>query len=94
MTVITGRKISSPRYSKRLERLAATDPRIAEYSFEGEDGHWLYLQDGWINGMQDVHCIHEWTVKEALADVPHIEPCQCPDCNVGKLLDMRDPGNA
>lgn len=81
--------------SKQLQRLADTDPRFEEYSNESgpvppgtpaerhceyHDGHWLYTAPGWWNPMSETHCIHEWTVKDVLAEVAFIEPCHCAEC--------------
>lgn len=71
-----------PKYSKSkvLERLAATDNRIAEYSCETDsgDGHWLYLKPGWNWSMD--HIVRGETVSEVLRDFREIEECpqDCP----------------
>ena len=53
-------------FSNRLAKLAASDPRIAEYEFEaGNDcvEHWLHLRWPWTT---DTGPVHEFTVKECL----------------------------
>lgn len=47
------------------------------------DGHWLYTSPGWKwNGdpWAALHQIHEWTVKEVLAELENVVPCDCDDC--------------
>lgn len=73
--------------SKVLTRLAATDPRFESYSDEtghsrwgDSDGHWLYCSPGWVNPMTETHMIHEYTVREVLAQVSGIVRCDCDDC--------------
>jgi len=80
--------------SVQLQRLADTDPRFEDYSNESSpvppgtraedhaeyhDGHWLYTAPGWWNPQMEVHCIHEWTVRDVLAELREIEPCGCAD---------------
>ena len=62
------KKVNRTRY-KSLDKLAA-DPRIVEVWDEDDDGLWALLADGYnIDGCS---CLHEWTVKKLLAQVPFI----------------------
>jgi len=50
---------------------------------EVHDGHWLYTAPGWKwdgDPYADLHQIHEWTVKDVLAEVPNVVPCRCQGC--------------
>lgn len=55
------------RYSRTLERIAKTDPRIDEYEFDpGNDNgeHWLHLK--WPYLTDNGASVHENTVKECI----------------------------
>ena len=56
---------------KSLDKLAA-DPRIVEVWDEGEDGMWAELANGWI--WDEVHTLHEHTVKDLLNAYKQIRP--------------------
>ena len=65
-------------FSDRLQELAQSDPRIAEYE-HGGDSHWLHLNDGWTDG--ECHTIHEDTVERCLEQLAGVTKCDCcADC--------------
>jgi len=67
---------------KTLQQLKQNDPRIAEIWDERVDdnGYWIYFVPGWINELDEVHCIHEMTVRECLEKMKSTVPCDCPSC--------------
>lgn len=54
--------------------------KISEVSDERntDDGVWFYLADGL--SFDDVHCVHEWDYKAALAGLQCVAKCNCSDC--------------
>lgn len=40
--------------------------KVSEVGNEGEDGYWVYLTDGWIDGESGARAIHEHTVKSCI----------------------------
>lgn len=73
-----GRKPVEPKESKTLRAIANKDPRISEYSFEGADGHWLYLHPG--HNFDGCHAVHEYTVTQARSALGRVEACE-PGCD-------------
>lgn len=59
---------------KSLDKIAS-DPRVEEIWEEGSDGIWIALMPGFQ--WEEVHCVHEWSVKDALASFRSVEPCFC-----------------
>ena len=60
--------------SKRLEKLAKENPEIIQgYDFDHEDGHWLYLNPGWICPDMECGTIHEETVHEVINKFKTVE---------------------
>lgn len=49
-----------------------------------EDGIWAYTVDGWCNGDEGSHIIHEDTAKEVLRAWQSVAPCSCEGCTSGK----------
>jgi hypothetical protein len=45
-----------------------------------QNGWWVHLKNGWINPQSETHMIHEDTLKQCLAQLREVEPCQCEDC--------------
>jgi hypothetical protein len=43
-------------------------------------GYWIYLKDGWIDPDFEIHMIHEYTVADVLARLPHIVRCTEHNC--------------
>ena len=72
------------RYSKTLENIAKSDPRVSGYEFDSMDGgsHWLYLNKGYIHDGYEVHSIHEWKVSDVL-HILNNEVAKCIDCPSG-----------
>jgi hypothetical protein len=66
------------RYSDKIADLARTDARVESYSFEGTDGHWIYLKAGWCSEPGQ-HAIHEYSARDALRAFAWIEKCE-PGC--------------
>lgn len=52
--------------------------RISEVGNEGEDGYWIYTSNGFVNNLDEVHCIHEYTVKDCISKLPNIQPATLP----------------
>ena len=46
---------------------------------ENADGIWVYLKEGYINWLHEVHCVHEDTWTECLAQLKNVRPCG-PNC--------------
>lgn len=68
-----------------LKRHAA---RICDYENDtrNDNGHWVYLADGWKNFDDPVavnHTIHETTLAECAAVVRGAIPCDCEQCVKG-----------
>lgn len=62
------------RHSKVLQKMVDDNPVVFDrYSFEGEDGHWLYLNDPYRCSISEVGTIHDYTVKGCLAYCRGIE---------------------
>lgn len=68
--------------SKQIEKLIADNrEKVVEnspVSYEGEDGIWLYLRNGWQ--LDGAHCVHEWTVRDLLREFKRVRPCACNEC--------------
>lgn len=56
------------------------DPRVQEVTNEGDDGYWVYLKDGFRDGLSDTHAVHEWSLKDLRGAFKFVEPCDCSDC--------------
>jgi len=67
---------------KTLAKLQAAHPdKILEITCEGPDGYWIYLKPGWQRNHEEVHCVHEWTVAEAVkAFRTEVCTCGCENC--------------
>lgn len=62
------------RKSKKLEKLAQENPEVIQsYYFHPEDGHWLYLNSGWICPEMECGTIHEYTVGEVMDKFKTVE---------------------
>ena len=62
-------------------------PLVDEITYEGEDGIWVYLIEGWqMESRSEVHSVHEYTKRECLEAFRGIALCDCKDC-VGLLHD-------
>jgi hypothetical protein len=65
---------------KSLERFRK---KLCDYSYEGEDGHFLYLKAGMRREPCDmVHFIQADTVREAIERFSWVVPCDCEDCKI------------
>lgn len=66
-----------------IRRAIANDPRIVEARDEGRDTHatryWLDLAPGWISD-EGTHMVAESTVRDVLASLRRVAPCECEDC--------------
>lgn len=51
---------------KSLEKFA---DRIESISYEAEDGIWIYLKDGWYNPYLETSMIHEYRIKDCVAQL-------------------------
>ena len=50
------------------------------------DGYWVYLKSGYINTSQDVHLVHEDTLRECAEYLRHdVKPCNCSDCECDRV---------
>lgn len=47
---------------------------------EGSEGYWAYSNKGFQFGGMGCHTAHEYTVKELLAMIRTLEPCDCEQC--------------
>jgi hypothetical protein len=68
---------------KRLEpyRYMIADVTNETVNSDGDnDGYWIYLKDGWIDPDFEIHMIHEYTVADVLAHLPHIVRCTEHNC--------------
>ncbi len=66
----------------RAVRENAKKPRALKHiESEGqEEGtYWIYLKPGFHNGSGE-HAIAADTKREARADLPNVEPCDCEEC--------------
>jgi hypothetical protein len=61
-------------------RKIGRDPRIQSVWDEGDDGLWFSLKPGFRIAIDNTHSAHESTVKDLLAKLREIEPCNCEDC--------------
>jgi len=54
------------------------------FNENGGWAHWVYLKPGWCNYLGDpwggLHTIHECTVKDVLAYLKEVRPCDCGQC--------------
>lgn len=46
--------------------------KIEEIGNEGDDGYWIYLKQRFYNPIIEAHCIHEYTVKACIDQLPSI----------------------
>lgn len=62
--------------------------RITDYENDtcNDNGHWVYLADGWKNNDDPIavnHTIHETTLAECVAMIRGAIRCDCADCVAG-----------
>lgn len=60
-----------------LRRFATYIDDISDERGDG-DGYWVYLVPGWI--CDEVHCVHEDTIRECAKAMRCIERCTAPNC--------------
>ena len=68
--------------SKTLDKLKAENPdKIDSYWIEDNDGrdYWIKLKSGWIT-CDEVHTIHEYTVKACVDKFKTLRKCVCEEC--------------
>ena len=53
--------------------------RTPAWADENGDGFWVYLKEGYIDAMNEVHCIHENSPSECMALLREVERCK-PGC--------------
>ena len=63
---------------KTLDNLKASHPDKIRDWYKDQDGYWINLMPGWQ--FWDAHCVHEWSVKDALASFKQVRPCECGEC--------------
>jgi len=59
------------------------DAVIEDFTHD-EDGYWLYPVYGFYNSCPGSHIIHEDTMKEVLAALKDVKPCNCKECEANK----------
>jgi hypothetical protein len=59
------------------------DQRVDSFSDEREQdcGYWIYLKPGWINIEDEIHMIHEDSVKSVMAKLANVVECDCGQCH-------------
>jgi hypothetical protein len=65
--------------AKRLEPYRYMIADVTNETNE-DAGYWIYLKDGWIDPDFEIHMIHEYTVADVLARLPHIVRCNEHNC--------------
>lgn len=67
------------KHKDRIELVEVEYDRSVE--IKDQKSYWIYLSDGWRNEWQENQMIHEWTVKECVAQLKKaIAPCSCDEC--------------
>ena len=64
---------------KLINKIKA-DPRVESVDYEGEDGWWVYLKNGFICEDSETHAVHEWTLKDLRRSFGSVRVCECQDC--------------
>ncbi len=71
---------------KTLQRVVERNDKL-ESGYSDGDGHWILCKPGFI-GPMETHELHEWNVRDMMAQIKDIQPCfygdECDDCNERK----------
>lgn len=64
--------------SKVLNGLMKRHPDKIHEWYHDSDGYWIDFKSGW--SIDQVHGVHEDTVKDSLIQFGRVERCECEDC--------------
>ena len=68
------------KYSITLEKIVKRDKRLKSYEPD-QDGHWVYLEDGYVSGYETSAC-REDTVQDMMGAINSVywDPKFCRNC--------------